>query len=40
MVPQRPLENANQIIDHLFTRGLYRVFPVDFSVNFQRLSTI
>jgi polysaccharide export outer membrane protein len=40
MVPQRPMENANQIIEHLFTRGLYSVFPVDFSVNFSRLSTI
>jgi polysaccharide export outer membrane protein len=40
MVPQRPMENANQIIEHLFTRGLYSVFPLDFSVNFARLSTI
>jgi polysaccharide export outer membrane protein len=40
MVPQRPLENANQIIDHVFTRGLYGVLPVNFQVNFAKLSTI
>lgn len=40
LVPQRPLENANQIIEHLFTRGLYSVFPVDFRVGFAKLSTI
>lgn len=40
LVPRRFLENANEIIGHVFTRGAFAAFPTSASINFARLSTL
>jgi polysaccharide export outer membrane protein len=40
LVPKSPILAADDMIELLFTRGLYAVFPMDVSVNFAKLSTI
>ena len=40
IVPKSPLLAGDDLIDLLFTRGLYRVLPVTYAVNFAKLSSI
>lgn len=40
LVPKNLAQTADEIIEMVFTRGLYGVFPVNFAVNFSKLSTI
>lgn len=40
IVPKSPLLAGDDLIDLVFTRGLYRVLPVTYAVNFAKLSSI
>ena len=40
LVPKSPLLRTTDAIDLLFTRGLYRVIPLDMGINFSKLSSI
>jgi polysaccharide export outer membrane protein len=40
VVPKTPILVADEFIELVFTRGIYGVFPVDFSVNIDRLSSL
>jgi len=40
LVPKRAIKLADDAIELYFTRGLYGVVPLDFSVNFAKLSSI
>jgi len=40
VVPKSPVLVADDAIELLFTRGLYAVVPIDFSINFAKLSTL
>jgi len=40
IVPKNPIRRAGDFIELAFTRGLYGVFPLDWTVNFTKLSTI
>jgi len=40
IVPKSPLLEADDFIDLVFTRGIYRVFPMSVSLNFAKLSTL
>jgi polysaccharide export outer membrane protein len=40
VVPKSPILFIDDMIDLIFTRGVYSVFPVIYAVNFSKLSTI
>ena len=41
VVPKSSLQRADEIIDMVFTRGIYGVIPLQgISINFAKLSTI
>ena len=40
IVPKNPILRAYNFIELVFTRGIYGVIPLDFGVNFARLSSI
>jgi polysaccharide export outer membrane protein len=40
IVPKQPILVADEFIELVFTRGVYGVFPADYSFNFSKLSTL
>jgi len=40
VVPKTPILVADEFIELVFTRGIYGIFPMDYSVNFAKLSTL
>ncbi len=40
IVPKTAIETADELIEQVFTRGIYGVLPVSIGVNFAKLSTI
>ena len=40
IVPKRPIQWTGDLIEMFFTRGLYGVVPMQYSVNFSKLSSI
>jgi polysaccharide export outer membrane protein len=40
VVPKTPILVADEFIELVFTRGIYGVFPVNFGINFDSLSTL